>query len=68
MLSDVEISEMLIDLRSFIKLVDQMRIAQRKYFRFRLAGDLMEAKRYESEVDEQLVEFKLPTRKAQLFE
>ena len=56
------------DFGPFIKLVEQMRIAQRKYFRFRLAADLMEAKRYEAEVDEQLVEFKLPTSTKQLFE
>ena len=46
------------ELKTFVALVEQMRNAQREYFRGRMGRDLDRAKKYEKEVDRTIKEWK----------
>lgn len=45
------------ELQTFVALVEQMRNAQREYFRGRMGRDLDRAKKYEREVDRTIREY-----------
>lgn len=45
-------------LNTFISLVEEMRKAQREYFRGRMGRDLDRAKKYEKEVDRTIKEYR----------
>ena len=46
------------ELQTFVALVEQMRKAQREYFRGRMGRDLDRAKKYEKEVDRTIKEYR----------
>lgn len=46
--------DMLTQLRLFVRAVEEMRFAQKRYFRERTPSSLMESKRLEKEVDRRL--------------
>ncbi|MBO5833855.1 MAG: hypothetical protein J6R22_02780 [Alphaproteobacteria bacterium] len=46
------------EIQTFVALVEQMRNAQREYFRGRMGRDLDRAKKYEREVDRTIREWK----------
>ena len=45
-------------IQTFVALVEQMRNAQREYFRGRMGRDLDRAKKYEKEVDKTIKEYR----------